>query len=360
MMTKEEILQKIERTIGKDAVPESEIWNRVRKLCEDEFQQFLPNSPLKPAAQFVTEFEQMRGCQTRYIPTDFYDLDKLLCGGFSEGEFVVIGGRPMAGKTLLLTLLSLNISKTLPVLFLSYELAEHLLFSRIISTLSTLPIEKILQRSTLDSAESLLMKDALQQLENRSLYITDKRLNFDMLIADCVKQIEEHGIKMIMLDYIQLLCYSSNRKYNRDAEIDEICRKLRELAKKCNVCIVAASQLNRGVECRSGDAKRPMLCDLRDSGGIEEHADKVILLNRPENYGILTDATGVSTKDKVELILAKNASGSIGEAVLLFDTLINRLVNKLNIDVFKNRLSELGLDQFNKLVNDWELKEAPF
>lgn len=128
----------------------------------------------------------------------------------------------------------------------------------------------------------------------------------------------DRGVKCIFIDYLQLMHADGKNINNREQEVSTISRALKQLAKELDIPIIALSQLNRGVESRVGDNKRPMLSDLRESGAIEQDADMVLLLHRPEYYGILQDDEGNSTRGTAELIIAKNRNGATGSVMLRF------------------------------------------
>ena len=138
------------------------------------------------------------------------------------------------------------------------------------------------------------------------------------LRAKCRRLKAEKGIGMIVIDYLQLMSGSaSNKNTNREQEIAGISRSLKEIAKELDVCVIALSQLSRAVESRGGD-KRPVLSDLRESGSIEQDADMVMFLYRPEYYGFETDDEGNSTLGMAELIIAKQRNGPTGTVKLQF------------------------------------------
>lgn len=246
--------------------------------------------------------------QYQPIKTGWDNFDNLI-GGIRPSEFIVIGGRPGMGKTIVLLDLLRRVALNAPVLFISLELNSDCISNRIIS-------------SVLDYEFPIKSPDDLRNIEKSKLnYISDYfdvlqlsvcETTFDSMFAlktYCEKMVAEKGIRVIGIDYLQML--STNRyRHNRELEVSYISRTLKKIAKELNICLIATSQLSRSVETRGGD-KRPQLADLRDSGSIEQDADKVIFIYRSEYYGITTDIDGVSTKGQMELILAKNRSGSM-------------------------------------------------
>ncbi|MDR1526118.1 MAG: DnaB-like helicase C-terminal domain-containing protein [Dysgonamonadaceae bacterium] len=346
MIDTENIIRKITNSIGKEHVSEAEIWLRIKQLCTSELHAFMPDTPQKNLTQLAYEILEKHSLSNA-MPTGFKDLDQQLKGFFAE-ELVVVGGRPAMGKTLFLISLALNMSKTYPTLYLSYDLSEYRLIIKILSALSGVEGHHIANHQLTEYEKARL--EQIEPLTNYQLTINaEPHKTVDMLLEYCTKEVEKRGIKIIMIDFLQLLNFNRYRHYNRDAEIDEICRKLKEFAKQHKVCIVAASSLNRSVENRSGiDGKLPLLSDLRDSGSIEQFADKVLFLYRPEYYKIHEDGYGNSLSGILEVIVAKNTVGPTGDIRLLFNgtqiTDLQDLTDDSVDDFVKDRLIELGIE----------------
>jgi len=163
------------------------------------------------------------------------------------------------------------------------------------------------------------LDDNLRKILDKKIYlISDPLLNPDNLHSTIERLVTEKGVKLVVLDYLQLMMPYRMRR-NREQEISTIIRKIKAIAKELNIVVLLLSQLNRSVELRSGD-KRPMLSDLRESGAIEDDADKVIFLHRPEFYGIYEDEQGNSLLGIAELIIAKNRTGVTDEFPLRFNS----------------------------------------
>jgi replicative DNA helicase len=268
------------------------------------------------------------------IKSGFTDLDNVM-GGFLPGEFVVIGGRPGMGVTQLQMNLALNISKAVPVQFFTYDFSANNLTNRFMVTLSGIETYKIRQHElTEDEQKKLTSLDS--EMASRKLFINDSCSNsITALKKHCLEQIKDHGIKVIFVDYIQKM--SSNRyRNNREQEVSYISKELKDLARDNDVCVIASSQLSRQVESRHGSSRKPQLTDLRDSGAIEQDADKVIFLYRPEYYGILEDEDGNSTAKKANLIIAKNRSGACYDVWI---TSNRNFTSFIDFDGFKNDFS---------------------
>jgi replicative DNA helicase len=251
--------------------------------------------------------------ETQEILSGFQNFDKTF-GGFSLGEFVVLGGRPSMGKTQLLLSICKSISESLPVLYFTFDQSVSIIAARFLSSLSNIPIDNILQNK-LDPTD----KNKLAYFEKYSakykLVITDKGISIDDFKDLSLKHIKVSGTKIIIVDYLQKM---KAEKKGNNSHLSTITDELRTFAKDNDVTIIAISQLNRALETRGGD-KRPQLNDLKGSDSIEEDADKVIFMYRPEYYGITVDENGNNAKGLVELIMAKNKNGKLGTIRLLRD-----------------------------------------
>ncbi len=341
------IIDKIKKIISNQNTDEREILNQLKQLVyESELQNNIARNS-KSIADLVSEnLTQLKeeSYQGNAIKTGFTEFDKLF-GGFSLGEFIVIGGRPSMGKTQLLVNLSLNISIETPILYFTFDLSEFLLTSRFISSVSGIAVNKILQHELTDEQKTKLASIG-NKFSKHKIFVNDSCNNsFTALKAHCQKQIQDNGVKVIVVDYLQMM--SSNKyRNNRELEISYISREFKNIAKDFNVCVIASSQLSRAVETRGG-TKRPALSDLRESGAIEQDADKVIFIYRPEYYGIDCDEEGNSTAGLTEIILAKNRNGSLGTVNLLRDA---NFTNYRDFDGYKNdfSFSRSRLDEIDK------------
>lgn len=241
-----------------------------------------------------------------YIKTNWPDIDDKL-GGFKLGEFIVIGGRPAMGKTALLLDLIRRISADIPVLYISLESNAIDISNRLVASLlqTTKPFRSPQDIRELDAEKLDYISEFIKKMQ---LTICDSAFySMYNLRNYCEKMVQEKGVKIIVLDYLQLLS-TQRYKHNRELEINYICQKLKRIAMDLNICLIVTSQLSRAVEQRGGD-KRPALSDLRESGTIEQIADKVFFVYRPEYYGFTQDENGESTVGRMELSLLKNKSG---------------------------------------------------
>lgn len=276
------------------------------------------------------------------ILCDFDKLDENRV--FRRGEFVVIGGRPSMGKSQLMINIALNMSIKVPVLYVSFDQSKQTLIRRMISNLTDIDVEKI-RSGDLNEMEFKLLRGVEKEFELRKLFINDSSLSSVRYLNElCRVHLERDCVQVIFVDYLQLL--SSERYRNhREMEVSYICRTLKQLARQHNVLIIAGSQLSRSVEQRGGD-KRPVLSDLRESGAIEQDADKVFFLYRPEYYGFISDEMGNSNHGLCELIMAKNRSGYLDTFRFQRNENFTRLMTFVDhLDQFridKNRFNDLS------------------
>lgn len=284
---------------------------------------------VKKALEQVEEAASKDGGITG-VPTGFTELDKMT-NGWQNSDLLIIAARPAMGKTAFVLSMTRNIAVEFkkPVAFFSLEMASVQLVNRLISSESGIPGEK-LKKGSLDKNDWEHMHASLKQLGEAPIFIDDTpALSVFELRAKCRRLKTQHDIQMIIIDYLQLMTAGSSLKGNREQEISTISRSLKALAKELNVPVIALSQLSRAVETRGG-TKRPMLSDLRESGAIEQDADMVMFLYRPEYYGIETsEETNLPTEGLTELIVAKHRSGATGTVPLRF---INSLAKFTNYD----------------------------
>jgi replicative DNA helicase len=311
-----DLLQNLQTLISDSSIDENNIVQRLKNLVlENEVTDHLAKDSKSLSDLFSENLSGWQGnVETgNTIKSGFENLDKVI-GGFSPGELVVIGGRPAMGKTQLCVNLALNMAKNYPVLYFTFDLSEYLLASRFVSALSDIAVSRIIQHDLADE-DKLKVEALASNIHNFRIFLNDSCHNsVSAFKTHCLQQIQENGIKVIFVDYLQMM--SSNRYRNsRELEISYISRELKSIARDHNICVIATSQLSRAPEKRSMAAK-PLLSDLRDSGAIEQDADKVIFIYRPEYYAIDVDELGNSVARLTELIVAKNRNGSLGTAYL--------------------------------------------
>ena len=202
------------------------------------------------------------------------------------------------------------------------------LVNRLITNVCQIESEKI-RSGQLQSYEWEQLDYKIKDLYGAPLFVDDTAsLSIFELRTKARRLVREHGIKMIMIDYLQLMNASGMKFGSRQEEVSTISRSLKGLAKELNIPIIALSQLNRGVEQREGnEAKRPQLSDLRESGAIEQDADMVLFIHRPEYYHIYKDDQGNDLRGMAQIIIAKHRNGGVGDVLLTFKGKFARFQN---------------------------------
>ena len=270
------------------------------------------------------------------IPSGFHEIDKLT-SGWQESDLIIIAARPGMGKTAFTLSMARNISveNNIPVAFFSLEMSAIQLITRLISSETGLNSEK-LRSGKLEKFEWEQLNVKVSNLESAPLYIDDTpSLSIFDLRAKARRLSSQYGIKLIVLDYLQLMTVGSSQKTgNREQEISTISRNLKALAKELEIPIIALSQLSRAVELRGG-TKRPILSDLRESGAIEQDADIVSFLYRPEYYKIdeWDDEDRTPSAGQAEFIVSKHRNGGLNSIKLKF---ISSLGKFENLNTFEN------------------------
>lgn len=255
------------------------------------------------------------------IPTGFIKLDELT-SGWQPSDLIIIAARPGMGKTALTLSMARNmaIDHNIPVAFFSLEMSSVQLITRLISSETHLSSE-ILRTGNLEKYQWEQLNVKVKDLEKAPLFIDDTpSLSIFDLRAKARRLASQYGIKVIIVDYLQLMTAGTSQKGgNREQEISTISRNLKALAKELNVPVIALSQLSRAVETRGG-SKRPLLSDLRESGAIEQDADIVSFIYRPEYYQIdeWDDEHHTPTAGQAELIVAKHRNGGLDNIRLKF------------------------------------------
>ncbi len=253
------------------------------------------------------------------VPSGFTNLDRLT-SGWQNSDLIIVAARPAMGKTAFVLSMARNmaVNYNQGVAFFSLEMSNIQLVNRLIVSETELASEKI-RNGRLEPYEWEQLDHKIKSLIDAPIFIDDTAgLSVFELRAKCRRLKKKHDIKVIIIDYLQLMNASGLNPGNRQEEVSMISRSLKGLAKELNVPIIALSQLNRGVESRTGDGKRPQLSDLRESGAIEQDADLVMFIHRPEYYKIIEDHEGNSLIGIAEIIIAKHRNGATGEIRLRF------------------------------------------
>lgn len=291
------------------------------------------------------------------IPSGFNKLDKLT-SGWQPSDLIIVAARPGMGKTALTLSMARNIAvnSNIPVAFFSLEMSSVQLITRLISSETGLSSEK-LRTGNLQKHEWEQLNVKVKSLEQAPLFIDDTpSLSIFDLRAKARRLASQYGIKLIVIDYLQLMTAGGNQKGgNREQEISTISRNLKALAKELDVPVIALSQLSRAVETRGG-SKRPLLSDLRESGAIEQDADIVSFIYRPEYYKIdeWDDDDRSPTEGQAEFIVAKHRNGGLENIRLKF---IGHLGKFDNLDDFETPFGEFH-SKMNAAANDDTFKSS--
>ena len=248
------------------------------------------------------------------VPSGFPSLDKVTYG-WQPSDLIILAARPAVGKTAFALNLVRNAalsSKQVPVAFFSLEMSSAQLVQRVLSAESEIWLEKISRGKMEEHEMKQLYAKGIQKLAQAPIYIDDTAaLNVFELRAKARRLKNKHNIGMIIIDYLQLMSGGGGKNVNREQEISTISRNLKTLAKELMIPIIALSQLSRAVETRKEGNKMPQLSDLRESGAIEQDADMVMFIYRPEYYDITSNEMGESNKGETHVRIAKHRNGSL-------------------------------------------------
>jgi len=308
----------------------------------------------------IQGIEHMRHNQVEIsgVTSGFPSIDKLTFG-WQKTDLIVLAARPGVGKTAFALNLARNAAKAgTPVAFFSLEMSAFQLTHRLISAASEIPLVKV-QRGRLEDDEmKMIFSRAIQPLSQSGIFIDDTAaLNIFELRAKARRLKTKENIGLIVIDYLQLMSGTKADGFrNREQEISEISRNLKKLAKELDVPIIALSQLSRETEKRS--SKEPQLSDLRESGAIEQDADAVIFIFRPEYHGLHRDEAGQTTAGETVIKFAKYRNGSPGSVKLRAELHIQKFVEmddtpfvkKEKVD--KNGRNKAGVTTMWSPVND--------
>jgi len=278
------------------------------------------------------------------LSSGFTDLDKIT-SGWQKSDLIIIAARPAMGKTALVLSMAKNMAvnfKT-PVALFSLEMSNLQLVNRMIANVCELTGEKI-KSGRLEPYEWDQLDYKVKDLYDAPLYIDDTpSLSVFELRTKARRLVRENNVQCIIIDYLQLMNASGMMYGSREQEVSMISRSLKGLAKELNIPIIALSQLNRAVDGRAGaEGKRPQLSDLRESGAIEQDADMVCFIHRPEYYGFKEDSTGRDMTGLAEIIIAKHRNGAIGDLWLSFKNTYIRFENLNESNIRKEFTSKMN------------------
>ncbi len=253
------------------------------------------------------------------VPSGFTKLDRVT-SGWQKSDLVIIAARPGMGKTAFALSMARNIAinHEKAIGLFSLEMSSEQLVSRLIASEAELSASK-LRKGDLKDYEMVQLHEKIKQLSDAQIYIDDTpALTVFELRAKARRLVKNHNVEIIIIDYLQLMSAGGNAG-NREQEISTISRSLKGIAKELKIPVIALSQVNRGVESRTGTgSKRPMLSDLRESGAIEQDADIVTFIYRPEYYKIYEWDNGDDSRSQAEIIIAKHRNGALENVRLKF------------------------------------------
>lgn len=274
------------------------------------------DSLIHKAIQQLESLKDIEGGFTG-VPSGFTSLDRITAG-WQKSDLIILAGRPGMGKTAFVLNVARNaaIQFQKPIAIFSLEMSSLQLVTRLISSETGITSEA-LKTGNLDDAKWEQLNTKVQNLSNAPIYVDDTpQLTIFDLRAKARRLKSNMGIELLIIDYLQLMRGDASAKGNREQEISHISRSLKGLAKELDIPIIALAQLSRAVEQRND--KRPILSDLRESGSIEQDADLVGFLYRPEYYGQTQDEAGNDVTGLTEFIVAKHRNGKLDKARLRF------------------------------------------
>ena len=251
------------------------------------------------------------------VPSGFVTLDTMTMG-WQKSDLIILAARPAIGKTAFALNMARNaaVDHHMPVAVFSLEMSAVQLTKRLMTSESGLPADKIKGGSKLEPFEWEQLEYKLRNLSKAPLYIDDTPsipvMEFRTKVKNLVKS---KGVRLVVVDYLQLMQGPAELRGMREQEVAAISRTLKQTAKELEVPIIALSQLSRQTVQRSGGSGRPQLSDLRESGSIEQDADMVIFIHRPDALGLSADPAG---KEETQIIIAKHRNGSVGEIPMVF------------------------------------------
>lgn len=310
---------------------EGSLFELSQKNMRQDYTQIDP--VVKQAVEILQKAAANKGGLTG-IPTGYAKLDDYT-SGWQRSDLVIIAGRPAMGKTSFALSLAKNIAVDYdtPIAFFSLEMNNVQLVNRLISNVCEIEGKKILN-GQLDDEEWKRLDKNVRKLQAAPIYIDDTPgMSIFELRTKARRLVREKEVQVIMIDYLQLMNANGARFGSRQEEVSTISRSLKGLAKELDIPVLALSQLNRTVEGREGiDGKRPQLSDLRESGAIEQDADMVLFVHRPEYYRIFTDEKGNDLHGKAQIIIAKHRKGGTGDVLLNFRGEFTRFENPTDSD----------------------------
>jgi replicative DNA helicase len=316
-----EIASEIQRESFEDKTDVSDLLDSAQQKIFEISERSMRNETLSISDVIEKTIEEMeiasaRGDGFSGVPSGFTSLDRIT-SGWQPSDLIIVAARPAMGKTAFVLSMARSIAVDFNrgVAFFSLEMSDVQLVKRLMISETGLSSEKI-KNGKLEDHEWYQLETKIQALSGAPLYIDETpALSIFEFRSKARKLVQNHKVELIIIDYLQFM--TGPPGIMREQEVSSISRSLKAIAKELNVPIIALSQLNRAVETRAG-SKRPLLSDLRESGAIEQDADLVIFIHRPESYGFIEDEDGISTVGIAEIIIAKHRNGAVGDVKLRF------------------------------------------
>ena len=318
-------------------------------------------SLVKEAIERIEHISKQEGLSG--VATGFTKLDRIT-SGWQQSDLIILAARPGMGKTAFVLSMARNVAvdSNCGVAVFSLEMSSVQLITRLISSETGLSSEK-LRKGKLEDYEWQQLHAKIKNLEKAPLFIDDTpALSVFDLRAKCRRLVAQHNVKVIIIDYLQLMTAGGDSKGNREQEISTISRSLKSIAKELSVPVIALSQLSRAVETRGG-SKRPLLSDLRESGAIEQDADIVSFIFRPEYYGLTEwdDDDGTPCEGQAEFIIAKHRNGGLDNIRLKFTAHLAQFSNLEMDEAYATEFtSKMNVDEAFGDSNEDDYDDSPF
>lgn len=291
------------------------------------------NNALEEIEKYQERTDGLSGVTSGFTGIDRYTL------GWQPSDLIIVAARPAMGKTAFVLTMARNMSveHNVPVAFFSLEMSSLQLVKRLLVSETGLSSEQIRGGKKLADHEMVQLNERIKDLTKAPLYIDDTpSLSIYEFRSKARRLVRSSGVKLIIIDYLQLMTGPPELRGMREQEVSNISRSLKSIAKELNIPIIALSQLSRAVETRGGN-KKPQLSDLRESGAIEQDADLVLFIHRPDYYGLQED---LAMQGLAEIIIAKHRNGSTGEVKMKFRANEARFTDADDLDVDKFAFAE--------------------
>ena len=308
------ISYQIQKDSFDDSVPVDDLLDKSQESIFSLTEKNVKRETLPIREVIASAIEEIENNQKRTdglsgVPSGYTGIDRVTLG-WQASDMIIIAARPAMGKTAFVLTMARNmaVNHHVPVAFFSLEMSSVQLAKRLLISETGLSSEQIRGGKKLKDFELIQLNERIKDLSKAPLYIDDTPgMSIYEFRSKARKQVRQNGVKLIIIDYLQLMTGPVELRGMREQEVSNISRSLKGIAKELNIPIIALSQLSRAVETRGGN-KRPQLSDLRESGAIEQDADIVMFIHRPEYYGMADD--DVANKGLAEIIIAKHRNGS--------------------------------------------------